>query len=240
MTTTEGDDVGTPMRLDVQRVLSRISDSAAARVAGAVAAYGALDRDDRETPEDTAARLAMQARHRTARWTASLPVMFEGASLDHLRADPVQADAASEIVGWIERGDATLILAGPVGVGKTYAAYAAANFLAGQCQWVEAWTVGDLLEAMRPNGDPAASRVARDCDVLILDDLGAARGTDWAVEQFTALLDARLRKGKRQIVTTNHAYSALEASWGGRAMDRLRFRMCAVTMTGESRRKAAW
>jgi phosphoglycolate phosphatase-like HAD superfamily hydrolase len=60
------------------------------------------------------------------------------------------------------------------------------------------------------------------------------------VEQVVALLDARLRDGLRQVVTTNAPYDALVEAWDDRAMDRLRFRWVVIQMTGESRRKAAW
>jgi hypothetical protein len=54
----------------------------------------------------------------------------------------------------------------------------------------------------------------------------------------TALLDLRVREGRRTVVTTNVPESELEAAWGGRFMDRFRFRRTVVVYRGESRRKA--
>ena len=39
--------------------------------------------------------------------------------------------------------------------------------------------------------------------VLLLDDLGAESAKDWAVERLTALVDERLRLGKRMVLATN-------------------------------------
>ena len=47
-------------------------------------------------------------------------------------------------------------------------------------------------------------------DLLILDDLGAERGTEYALEQVFAVIDARYRSRKPLIVTTNLTLDALK------------------------------
>jgi len=42
-----------------------------------------------------------------------------------------------------------------------------------------------------------------DYDLLIIDDLGAERNTDYAMEQIFSIIDSRYRSGKPLIVTTN-------------------------------------
>ena len=202
---------------------------------------GPLPREQAETDEDRAERLAIQQRHRQARWAARLPVMFTGASLEQMAADPEQADAAATLARWAADPTAlNLMLAGPVGTGKTHAAYAIGNALVAD-QWVEAWTVADLLTALRPDGDPTAAQAVRDADVLVLDDLGATKVSEWAQETLTALLDARLREQRRTIITTNlPSMQTLTDAWGGRFTDRLRFRSTAVVLSGTSRRRADW
>lgn len=191
-----------------------------------------------ETPEEYAER--MKARHAgaVARWERQRPLMYADAQVAHLDA----VDQSSQtLAAWVKNPEAlNLILAGPVGTGKTYAAYALGNLLIQGNRTVEAWTVPDLLEAMRPGGDETATRFARRADVLVLDDLGAAKPTEWAQEQMTALLDARLREQRRTIVTTNLTEPQVAEFWGGRFMDRLRHQSTAVVMRGESRRTPAW
>ena len=42
-----------------------------------------------------------------------------------------------------------------------------------------------------------------DYDLLIIDDLGVERGTEYALEQMFSIIDSRYRSGKPLIVTTN-------------------------------------
>lgn len=190
----------------------------------------------RETPEDRAERKRLQAQNRATRWTSRLPVMYADAAM----ADLTDDQQGPTIQGWLASGSSTLVLAGNVGTGKTHAAYAVGHQAVAQGLWTEAWTLGDLLEALRPGGDPVALDAARSADLLVLDDLLAAKVSDWSVEQFTSLLDHRLRNRRRQVVTTNAGHAELAEAWGARAMDRLRFRWTVVPMVGESRRVAAW
>lgn len=189
-----------------------------------------------ETPEERDERhKAARAAART-RWEARRPVMYTDATVSSLGPE----QGSSEIAAWFNDPEAlNLILAGAVGTGKTYAGYAVGNHLIDLgTGTVEAWTAHDLLEAMRPNGETAPH--APHVDVLLLDDLGAAQPTEWAVETLTALLDQRLRENRRTIVTTNLDAERLGAAWGERLLDRLRHRSTVVAFRGESRRIAAW
>lgn len=186
---------------------------------------------DDETADERAERLAARRAVYQARWAAQVPPMYAEASVMDL----------DESQPWsFHPGTLNIVLAGPVGTGKTHAAYAMGNAMAERGEWVQAVTVVDLLAALRPDGDPALGRAVRECQVLILDDLGAGKASEWAVEQMTALLDLRIREGRRTIVTTNIPEPDLEAAWGGRFMDRLRFRRTVHVFRGESRRKAEW
>lgn len=184
-----------------------------------------------ETEDEFRERLAARRAVYQARWAAQVPPMYATASLADL--DETQAFT------W-PSGSLNLVLAGPVGTGKTHAAYAIGNDLAAEGTWVQSVTVVDLLAALRPDGDPGLAKAVQSCQVLILDDLGAGKATEWAVEQMTALLDLRVREGRRTVVTTNVPEPDLEAAWGGRFMDRFRYLRTVVVYRGESRRKAAW
>lgn len=185
----------------------------------------------RETPEERAERLAVRQGHVAARWEARLPIMYADATLDDLAAD-------SPARTWVhQERSATLLLAGPVGTGKTHAAYAIGNWAVAHGVWVEAVTVHDLLEAMRPGGDQAVVRSAEQATLLVLDDLGATKPTEWSADELTALLDKRLRDGLRQIVTTNATEEQITLAWGNRLADRLRYRRTVALMVGTSRRR---
>lgn len=188
-----------------------------------------------ETAEEKAERLAKAHAAARSRWAVRCPVMYQTADVSQLDAN----QGGDQLAAWVHNPrNLNLILAGPVGTGKTHAAYAIGNLMLDRGNTVESWTVHDLLEALRPNGDTAP--YAPKVDVLLLDDLGAGTPTEWAVETMTALMDERLREHRRTIVTTNVPEDKLAAAWGDRLMDRLRHQATVVVCRGESRRVAAW
>lgn len=229
------DTMSTPRRPGLSSWRDRIPPQALAEADR----LGPLGDDRRESDEDRAERLALQAEHRAARWRARLPLLFTEASMVNLLDDAEQREPAKVMLRWLDDSDAlNLVLAGSVGTGKTYAAYALGNEAVMRGMWVEGWTLADLLTAMRPDGDPRAGELARSAELLVIDDLGATKVSDWAQETMTALLDARTREGKRTIITTNlPGLQPISDAWGGRFRDRLKYRMTALTLTGESRRE---
>lgn len=190
----------------------------------------------RETPEEAAARHQARLAHFATRWKSLVPVMYQEADVANLD----EAQEAVRVRSWLRSGSCHLILAGPVGTGKTYAAYAVGNQALQGGLWVEAWNVGDLMDAMRPaSEDRYAEDRARRCQVLILDDL-PAKASDWEAERLTMLLDARVREQRQTVLTTNITSAQVTEVWGSRLMDRLNYRLTAVTLRGESRRAGAW
>lgn len=189
-----------------------------------------------ESPEEAQERRQRRLDAYAARWREKVPVMYQEATT----ADLDDQQHAARVMGWLHSGSLHLVLAGPVGTGKTHAAYAVGNQALAAGKWVEAWSVGDLMDALRPGSqDQGAEERARKCHVLILDDL-TGKATDWEAERLTLLLDARVRDQRQTIVTTNITSGQITETWGGRFMDRLRYRLTALTFQGESRRGADW
>ncbi|MEU6312248.1 ATP-binding protein [Streptomyces sp. NPDC047014] len=102
----------------------------------------------------------------------------------------------------------SLLLWGATGPGKTHQAYAAIRALtAAGCgvRW-HATTAADLYGAMRARGgtDPEylLRRIVR-MPLLLLDDLGAAKGSAWTEEINFRLLNWRAQNQLPTIITTN-------------------------------------
>lgn len=225
-----------PQRPSAAPLLQRLPESARAAYEAGLAEGPPRGGQHAETAEERAERLAQRAQGYAARWVRTTPPMYVAATLDDLDDD----QGVAQVRAWLASPSVTLVLAGGTGVGKTHAAYAVGHQAVQRAQWVEAWTASEFLEAVRPNGDPWALSNARACDLLIMDDLGASKATDFAVDTLTSLLDHRIREQRRQVFTTNMTAEVLGQVYGPRFLDRLTFRMTAVTMYGESRRKAAW
>ena len=127
-----------------------------------------------------------------------------------------------ELASWTPLGDDAqgVYLFGAVGRGKSY--QAAALLRSGWAQWMRyhgkaptiAWyQVAVLLQHLRSSmGTKNGSewlRVLFDCDLLVLDDLGAERVTDWTREQVLLLISERYDRGAVTILTSNYALGDL-------------------------------
>jgi DNA replication protein DnaC len=99
---------------------------------------------------------------------------------------------------------AGMLLTGPVGTGKSFYASAIVNALREQGVSAMIVSTSRLLNVIRSNGN--RQTIIDDLnsfDLVALDDLGAERDTDYAIEQLEAFVDARALAEKPLIVTTN-------------------------------------
>lgn len=159
-----------------------------------------------------AGRLRLQ-RNIDAFW-GSVPEAFRGWTLDSLAAlGPETAALAAAVRGWLEGDSARwLYLFGPAGRAKTGAAVCALGELVNRGQTGMYQEVRDLLWHLRSSyADVGAFASEPDrrwfglveAQVLVLDDLGAERATDWATETLGQLVAIRHRRLLRTIVTSN-------------------------------------
>lgn len=165
---------------------------------------------------------------------------------------------AEELAAWLADPLArTLILAGRTGSGKTQAAYAVAaeachrgaamigrgGAVATRELLVRAWTVNGYLAELRPDGSPDPVWQIRDrartAELLILDDLGAetdAETTEFIRRELVELLEWRLERRLRTVVTTNLKSMPLQQRFGDRLMSRLVQDATALQFLGPDRR----
>ncbi|MER6830905.1 ATP-binding protein [Streptosporangium sp. NPDC000563] len=215
------------------------------------------------TPEQEAREAAewvrqQQARNRAMLWQRCLT----GVYADYLNADlatlTAEQDPDGKVSGWLTSQSRTLLIAGENSRGKTHAAMAIGNQAAARQplpMWVTAWNTADLDAALRPSADDPETVMghACECDLLILDDLGAEKITEWTLEQLYRIVDARVRNHRKTIVTTNLPYDErgfadtpaekrpvnpnLVGRYGHRITERLMHDATVVRVVGESWRK---
>lgn len=136
-----------------------------------------------------------------------------------------------------------LLFYGGVGTGKTFAAACIANHLLNQRIPVIMTSFVKLLESMQGFSEDDSALIARlnRAKLLIIDDLGAERSTDYALEKVYDIVDSRYRAKLPIILTTNLSMTELKESTDiryTRIYDRI-FEMCyPMQFKGQSWRKA--
>ena len=98
-----------------------------------------------------------------------------------------------------------LLFWGTVGTGKSYAAACIANELKNRKTPVVMTLFVKVLQVIQDNTENETEFVNRLCAarLLIIDDLGTERNTDYALEKVYNVIDSRYRTGKPLILTTN-------------------------------------
>ncbi len=146
---------------------------------------------------------------------------------------PGSAAAAQAVELFLtEQTARVLVLAGPTGRGKSFAAtwalaeyhHAGVWLSAAECR-VAGW------DELRPKA--AASKL------LVVDDLGR-ESTDWSARELGDLVELRFNRGHRTVITTNLTTRALFQRYGDRVESRLsdaRFSRVAETPGPDLRRR---
>ncbi|MFI1825395.1 ATP-binding protein [Streptomyces sp. NPDC020412] len=137
----------------------------------------------------------------------------------------------------------SLLIAGPTGTGKTHQAYGAVRSLiaAGvRLRW-KAVTAADLYADLRPRPGHDGERELRDlarCPLLVIDDLGAAKYSEWTEEITMRLINHRYNEMLPTLATTNLGMTDLRAHIGDRVASRLAEMADKVILNGSDRRRA--
>lgn len=133
-------------------------------------------------------------------------------------------------------------LLGTPGVGKTHQAYGMlrAMLVSGvRCSWI-AIPAPDLYSKLKPqpgvNSEAEYERFAK-VSLLVLDDLGTAKPTEWNEEVNYRLFNYRSEWQKPTVVTSNLSMPELGHRLGERVKSRLAGMTIQVTMEGPDRRR---
>lgn len=174
---------------------------------------------------------------RAESWAGVVPRRFQGARIDDM-PEPVAAD----LQDWADGPDGrNLLLFGPVGTGKTHAAVAAVRPCHDRGMRVQFWPVVELLDELRPGGTEGAFGALASVDVLVVDDLGTERPTDWTGERLGALVNRRWLEQLPIVVTTNlpggDGAGTLQEAVGPRTYSRLVGGAVGVVLGGDDRRR---
>lgn len=135
-----------------------------------------------------------------------------------------------------------IIFFGEIGTGKSYIAACIANELMDRTIPVIMTSFVKIIQNIQGNPDEENVFMNRmnDARLLIIDDLGTERNTDYALEKVYNIIDSRYRSGKPLILTTNMTVKEMQDTTDiryKRIYDRI-FEMCfPVRVPGRSWRE---
>lgn len=165
------------------------------------------------------------------------PRRFRDAQADH-----------PNVLAWIEQAaidpenTPSLLLLGRVGTGKTHQAYGALRAIAPELtgrDWI-ATTYADLFASLRPRAGTdmeADLNRYRQASILLLDDLGIAKNSEWVEEITYRVIDGRYQDMRPSIFTTNLPVEELREAIGDRIASRLAESCTRVVLDGPDRRR---
>lgn len=164
---------------------------------------------------------------------------------DDCRQPNISAVCRTYINEWAQMrtDNVGLLFFGGVGTGKSFYACCIANTLLEKCVPTLVTNFPRILNKIQSVGwgeDRSAffDRLQR-YDLVVIDDLGVERGTDYGMEQVYSVIDTRYRSGKPLIVTTNLSPSEIKNPGNlgyERIYDRIMQNCIPVKMSGASRR----
>lgn len=167
---------------------------------------------------------------------ASIPPLFAGATLDNFvlpQDNPVARNALATVMVQVRKyandfpvvDRPGLLFIGDPGCGKTHLAVSVLKILIHRGFEGVFSDYQNLLERIRAGYDPAsgssdkeAYRTALDAEILVLDDLGAHRVTEWVEDTVTSIVNHRYNQRKPLIATTN--LPDPDAHWAGSGSSR--------------------
>ncbi|MBP5915888.1 DnaA ATPase domain-containing protein [Streptomyces scabiei] len=186
------------------------------------------------------------------RFDAKTPLIYQMPD----SGDDFDTDDFDDRIGdWAFReagSSSSLFLTGPIGVGKTHTAWRVCRL------WLEsAFTVAgpwkgspviattratSLFDALRPDAQSEGRRLVerlQTADLLFVDDLAAARASDWTRERLFEIFDERYINRRPVVITSDVLPSNLTEVIGPRVASRLA-EMCrwnVVLIDGDDRRR---
>jgi DNA replication protein DnaC len=172
------------------------------------------DESDEARPCDCRERRI--SRNASVRLSSAIPKRFRGVSFDRRPVCDLDPMVLRHVRGYIDTVDerldegAGLWFHGDVGTGKTSLAMLVAKAADKAGRSIAVYSVPQLLATIRrtyeSNSEDSYDSLMRrltGVDLLLLDDLGAERQTEWVLEQLYLLVNERWQNRAAVIVTTN-------------------------------------
>lgn len=164
----------------------------------------------------------------------NVPLRFKNASWEDIPA-PIRKHV--EEMKETRKG---LFLHGGVGTGKTHIAYAVAKKMYQERLEIKFWNSAELMDAIRKGYDKPFDDTFEELmtfrGLLIIDDVGSEKLTEWVAERFYLLVNRKYNQMIPMIFTSNFDIQQLAERIGERVASRLVEMSHIIELTGEDKR----
>ncbi|MGH4119098.1 ATP-binding protein [Clostridium sp.] len=123
-----------------------------------------------------------------------------------------------------DTSDENLLFYGGPGTGKTFLSHCITKELMDKGSFVVYRTAEELIKGLKEirfNGDTSLEEMLINCDLLIIDDLGTEQISDFTKMEMFNLLNTKLLKQKKMLVSTNLTLGNLANTYSERITSRL-------------------
>lgn len=117
-----------------------------------------------------------------------------------------------------------LLFYGNSGTGKTFLSWCIAKELLDKGHLVIYKTADELLRALKDvkfNNDTDLENLLINCDLLIIDDLGSEQITDFSSSELFTLINKKILKNKKMIISTNLSLPLISKRYSERISSRI-------------------
>ncbi|MCD7787454.1 MAG: ATP-binding protein [Firmicutes bacterium] len=160
---------------------------------------------------------------------------FESFSLDYYRGDArrkmtaILSEVKKYAEGFSDVGSGNILFVGGTGLGKTHLSTSAARVVIERGYDVKYVTVSNMISEFEDKkyhsgyGERSDDPTERyyECDLLIIDDLGAEVTTQFAVSCLYDVINARINTGRAMMISTNLSSAEIRKKYTDRIASRL-------------------
>lgn len=174
-------------------------------------AYWAEQDAKEKAKEEKAAKILKE---RQRRESAGLPMGQIPSFRAYVTDTDGRREALKKVQEWAKNPVRNIVLEGSNHTGKTHLITAATNELSRRGVYVRMALISTIYSTIKESYDRGApeylyKEIYTKPDILVIDDLGKERVTDWTVSTLFDLIDARYRNNKITAVTTNYNRKSL-------------------------------
>lgn len=174
-------------------------------------AYWAEQDAEEKAKEEKAAKILKE---RQRRESAGLPLGQVPSFRAYVTDTDGRREALKKVQEWAKNPVRNIVLEGSNHTGKTHLITAATNELSRRGVYVRMALISTIYSTIKEAYDRGApeylyKEIYTKPNILVIDDLGKERVTDWTVSTLFDIIDARYRNNKITAVTTNYNKKSL-------------------------------